>query len=74
MKKGLLMDFVDFGSPCLSAALLPRTKKAVTSDVMLLAGGGGPHSGVPNGVVRVHEVCARDSVRVCASLLRAGLL
>ncbi len=61
-EKGLLMDFVDFGSPCLSAALLPRTKKAVTSDVMLLAGGGGPHSGVPNGVVRVHEVCARDSV------------
>lgn len=46
------MDFVDFGSPALAATLLPRAKKAVTSDILLLAGGGGPNSGVANCVVR----------------------
>jgi hypothetical protein len=47
-----LMDFCDFGAPVLSALLLPRTKKGVKTDTLLLAGGGGPHSGVPNGIVR----------------------
>lgn len=51
-----LMDFCDFGAPVLSALLLPRSKKGVTTDTILLAGGGGPHSGVPNGIVRAGKV------------------